>query len=71
MDSDILGDLRSEADPYLGNFDEDKKSRFTEYSSTSSVMRRHAQLSLLDDRFEQVISETDSYLIKSVDVTFV
>ena len=59
MDSDILGDLRSEADPYLGNFDEDKKSRFTEYSITSSVMRRNAQLSLLDDRFEQVVVKTD------------
>ncbi len=30
------------------------KSRFTEYSLTSSVMRRNEQLTLLDDRFERV-----------------
>lgn len=30
------------------------KSRFTEYSLTSSVMRRNEQLTLLDDRFEKV-----------------
>lgn len=34
--------------------DEETKSRFTEYSLTSSVMRRSEQLSLLDDRFEKV-----------------
>lgn len=34
--------------------DEETKSRFTEYSMTSSVMRRNEQLSLLDDRFEKV-----------------
>jgi protein LTV1 len=31
-----------------------KSSRFTEYSMSSSVMRRNDQLTLLDDRFEQV-----------------
>lgn len=35
--------------------DEETKSRFTEYSMTSSVMRRNEQLSLLDDRFEKVM----------------
>lgn len=34
--------------------DEETKSRFTEHSLTSSVMRRNEQLSLLDDRFEKV-----------------
>lgn len=34
--------------------DEETKSRFTEYSLTSSVMRRNEQLSLLDERFEKV-----------------
>lgn len=34
--------------------DEETKSRFTDYSLTSSVMRRNEQLSLLDDRFEKV-----------------
>ena len=34
--------------------DEETKSRFTEYSMTSSVMRRNEQLSLLDSCFEKV-----------------
>lgn len=34
--------------------DEETKSRFTEYSLSSSVIRRNDQLTLLDDRFEQV-----------------
>jgi len=34
--------------------DEETKSRFTEYSMSSSVMRRNEQLTLLDDRFEKV-----------------
>lgn len=33
---------------------EETKSRFTEYSMTSSVMRRNEQLTLLDERFEKV-----------------
>lgn len=40
--------------------DEETRSRFTEYSMTSSVMRRNEQLTLLDDRFEKVgITEPD------------
>ena len=35
--------------------DEETKSHFTNYSLSSSVMRRNEQLTLLDDRFEQVI----------------
>lgn len=34
--------------------DEETKSRFTEYSMSSSVMRRNEQLTLLDDKFEKV-----------------
>lgn len=34
--------------------EEETKSRFTEYSMSSSVMRRNEQLTLLDDKFEQV-----------------
>lgn len=33
---------------------EETKSRFTEYSMTSSVIRRNEQLTLLDNRFEEV-----------------
>lgn len=33
---------------------EETKSRFTEFSMSSSVLPRNDQLTLLDDRFEQV-----------------
>lgn len=33
---------------------EETKSRFTEYSMTSSVIKRNEQLTLLDERFEKV-----------------
>lgn len=33
---------------------EETRSRFTEYSMSSSVIRRNEQLTLLDDRFEKV-----------------
>lgn len=39
--------------------DEETKSRFTEYSLSSSVMRRNEQLTLLDDRFEKVNPRPD------------
>ena len=41
--------------------DEETKTRFTEYSMSSSVMRRNEQLSLLDDRFEKV--KTNSFYL--------
>ena len=34
--------------------DEETKSRFTNYSMSSSVIRRNEGLTLLDDRFEKV-----------------
>lgn len=34
--------------------EEETKSRFTNYSMSSSVIRRNEQLTLLDDRFEKV-----------------
>lgn len=34
--------------------EEETKSRFTEYSMSSSVIRRNKQLTLLDDKFEKV-----------------
>lgn len=40
--------------PELLFMDEETRSRFTNYSITSSVMRRNEQLTLLDDRFEKV-----------------
>jgi protein LTV1 len=54
-DDDVLCDMRSDSGQRSPDFNDDTKSRFTEYSMTSSVIRRNAQLSLLDDRFEQVL----------------
>lgn len=34
--------------------EEETKSRFTEYSMSSSVMRRNEQLTFLDNKFEKV-----------------
>lgn len=56
-DFDSDGGLSGDEDPDAREFlfmDEETKSRFTEYSLTSSVMRRNEQLTLLDDRFEKV-----------------
>lgn len=56
-DGGFSGDEHLEGGGHDGEFlfmNEETKSRFTEYSLTSSVMRRNEQLSLLDDRFEKV-----------------
>lgn len=42
--------------------DEETKSRFTEYSMSSSVMRRNEQLTLLDGRFEKVLLSKYIYI---------
>ncbi|GAA6065587.1 protein LTV1 homolog isoform X1, partial [Tachysurus ichikawai] len=42
-------------------------SRFTEYSLTSSVMRRNEQLTLLDDRFEKFYEQFDDDEIGALD----
>ncbi|KAM3624375.1 uncharacterized protein V6R79_022624 [Siganus canaliculatus] len=47
--------------------DEETKSRFTEYSMTSSVMRRNEQLTLLDDRFEKFFEQFDDDEIGALD----
>ncbi|XP_076296798.1 LTV1 ribosome biogenesis factor isoform X2 [Lasioglossum baleicum] len=39
--------------------EEETRSRFTEYSMSSSVMRRNAQLTLLDDKFEKMYEAYD------------
>ncbi|XP_028914473.1 protein LTV1 homolog isoform X2 [Ornithorhynchus anatinus] len=47
--------------------EEETKSRFTEYSMTSSVMRRNEQLTLLDDRFEKFFEQFDDDEIGALD----
>ncbi|XP_006139390.2 protein LTV1 homolog [Pelodiscus sinensis] len=46
---------------------EETKSRFTEYSMTSSVMRRNEQLTLLDERFEKFYEQFDDDEIGALD----
>lgn len=63
---DRLGPLRGEQK--FGNFDnEETKSRFTEYSMSSSVIRRNKQLELLDDRFEKFFENYDEPEIGALD----
>uniref|UniRef100_A0A1A7WC22 Protein LTV1 homolog n=1 Tax=Iconisemion striatum TaxID=60296 RepID=A0A1A7WC22_9TELE len=47
--------------------DEETKSRFTDYSLSSSVMRRNQQLTLLDDRFEKFYEQFDDDEIGALD----
>lgn len=61
-ENDQLGPLRSRT---FAN--EETKSRFTEYSMSSSVMRRNEQLSLLDDRFEKFYENYEENEIGALD----
>ncbi|XP_078037900.1 LTV1 ribosome biogenesis factor [Augochlora pura] len=47
--------------------EEETKSRFTEYSMSSSVMRRNEQLTLLDDKFEKMYAGYDENEIGALD----
>lgn len=47
--------------------DEETKSRFTNYSMSSSVIRRNEGLTLLDDRFEKLYEEYDDAEIGALD----
>ncbi|XP_054249744.1 protein LTV1 homolog [Indicator indicator] len=46
---------------------EETRSRFTEYSMSSSVIRRNEQLTLLDDRFEKFFEQFDEDEIGALD----
>ncbi|GAV06709.1 hypothetical protein RvY_16654 [Ramazzottius varieornatus] len=50
------------------DFQEDKRSRFSNYSMTSSVMRRTEGLRLLDDRFEKMMEQYDEEEIGGLDL---
>lgn len=59
-----LEDVIEESDQYdseayddVGSLNmDDTKSRFTDYSMSSSIIRRNENLKLLDDQFEQVLN---------------
>ncbi|XP_043525037.1 protein LTV1 homolog isoform X2 [Frieseomelitta varia] len=48
-------------------WEEETKSRFTEYSMSSSVIRRNEQLTLLDDKFEKMYAAYDEDEIGALD----
>lgn len=58
-----LDNINEESDQYdseayddVGSLNmDDTKSRFTDYSMSSSIIRRNENLKLLDDQFEQVL----------------
>lgn len=57
-------------DGRLGDYmfmNEETKSRFTDYSMTSSVIRRSEQLTLLDERFEKFYEQFDEDEIGALD----
>ncbi|KAJ7391114.1 Protein ltv1 [Desmophyllum pertusum] len=58
----------SESDDGMSFFEEEEtKSRFTNYSMTSSVVRRNEGLQLIDERFEKVMEEYDEDEIGALD----
>ncbi|XP_026561397.1 protein LTV1 homolog [Pseudonaja textilis] len=61
-DSDFKGKMKE----FLF-MEEETKSRFTEYSMTSSVMKRNEQLTLLDERFEKFFEQFDDDEIGPLD----
>ncbi|XP_012271143.1 protein LTV1 homolog [Orussus abietinus] len=68
---DLLDEERDELHSLHGSQfsfqDEETKSRFTEYSMSSSVMRRNEQLTLLDDKFEKMYAAYDETEIGALD----
>lgn len=53
--------------PLRGFGQEETKSRFTEYSMSSSVIHRNEQLSLLDDKFEKFYEQYDDLEVGALD----
>ncbi|XP_077302783.1 LTV1 ribosome biogenesis factor isoform X2 [Arctopsyche grandis] len=60
-DNQWSGSEDGDADERKSKFydNEDAKSRFSQYSMSSSIMRRNNGLSLLDDKFEKMFAEYD------------
>ncbi|XP_033645205.1 protein LTV1 homolog [Asterias rubens] len=63
-DSDDEGNPNYDQKTYLS---EETKTQFTNYSITSSVMRRNDGLTLLDDRFEKLYEQYDDMEIGALD----
>ncbi|CAG9808294.1 unnamed protein product [Chironomus riparius] len=65
-EDDEIGPLpKSRNFPTFDN--EETKSRFTEYSMSSSIIRRNEQLTLLDDKFEKFFEDYDDEEVGALD----
>ncbi|KAJ3659595.1 hypothetical protein Zmor_011278 [Zophobas morio] len=71
MDSDFgseeMDDVASLNGSQRSFNEEETRSKFTNYSMTSSVIRRNEQLTLLDDRFEKMYADYDENEIGALD----
>lgn len=65
FESDEDADGSTCSDQTFGN--EETKSRFTEYSMSSNIMKRNQGLTLLDDKFEHMYADYDENEIGSLD----
>lgn len=65
--SDIDDEELDDLGPLRGFGMEETRSRFTEYSMTSSVIRRNEQLTLLDDKFEKFYEQYDDLEVGALD----
>ncbi|XP_065171410.1 protein LTV1 homolog [Atheta coriaria] len=73
--SDVSSNFEDEAMDEVGSLDggqftfkdEETKSRFTDYSMSSSDIKRNDQLTLLDERFEQMFAKYDDTEIGPLD----
>lgn len=65
--SDIGDEELDDLGPLRGFGKEETRSRFTEYSMTSSVIRRNEQLALLDDKFEKFYEQYDDLEVGPLD----
>ncbi|CAG9863624.1 unnamed protein product [Phyllotreta striolata] len=67
--SDECDSFDEEDERWKGAFDkEETKSRFTNYSITSSVIRRNENLRLLDEKFEKMFIDYDENEIGALDL---
>jgi len=68
-DSDVssTGNFGSDDLSDFDDSEEETKSRFTNYSMTSSVIRRTQGLKILDDHFERIMEEYDEEEIGAID----
>lgn len=66
-DADYSDEDEDQLAPLRGFGREETKSRFTEYSMSSSVIRRNEQLTLLDDKFEKFYEQYDDLEVGALD----